>query len=251
MTSFFETTRGDKLAYHHSEGAGPSVIFCPGLKSDMEGSKALFLEELCRENEWGFLRFDYSGHGKSGGAFEDGTISIWTDDLNQLLDHLDLEDVLLVGSSMGGWISLLSALSQKNRTKGLIGIAAAPDFSEKMMWQKWDKKTQERLYRDGRVVLPSDYGDPYIITKELIEDGRSCQVLNGEIDLDIPVKLLHGYLDDVVPSDWPEKISNALKSEDVEYIMVKGGDHSLSREEDLSLLAQTVFRLRSQIVCKG
>ncbi len=247
MPSFFKNSRGQKLAYHYSKGVGPTLVFCPGFKSDMEGSKALFLEAECGKRDLPYLRFDYSGHGQSDGVFEEGVISGWVEDAYDVINHVTTGDIILIGSSMGGWVSLLLALRMKPRVKGFIGIAAAPDFTEKGMWQIWDKDMQKTLLEEGRVSLPSDYDEPYIITKELIEDGRAIQLLDGPIDLDIPVKLLQGEKDDAVPSEWPSLISNCLTSKDVEIIFVKEGDHSLSQEKDLIQILQSLLRLHGQV----
>lgn len=245
--NFFINSKGLKLAYQYSEGSTPLIVFCPGFKSDMEGSKALFLEEECKNKGWAYLRFDYSGHGKSGGKFEEGVISRWTEDAYEAINQVSSGDIILVGSSMGGWVSLLLSKKLKSRLKGFVGIGAAPDFTEKGMWQKWDENMQMKLLKEGRVALPSNYGEPYIITRELVEDGRTNQVLGAPIKMDIPVRLLQGLKDSSVPKEWPEKIAKYLTSNDVEITFVKDGDHSLSTPSDLSLIMQTLLRLHNKV----
>jgi pimeloyl-ACP methyl ester carboxylesterase len=192
------------------------------------------------------LRFDYSGHGASGGRFEDGTIGRWTQDALLMIDRLSSGPLLLVGSSMGGWIALLAALARSDRIAGLIGIAAAPDFTETLMWQAMTFEERATLQRDGVLHVPSQYGEPYPITRALIEDGRDHLLLTGPIALDRPVRLLHGQGDPDVPWETSLRIAERLTGSDVQVILVKDGDHRLSRPQDLELLRRTLDALLSE-----
>ena len=234
--------RGDgvELAWARQEGRGPTVVFLPGFRSDMTGDKATALAAFCAERGQAMLRFDYSGHGASGGRFEDGTIGRWTDDALAVIDRLTEGPLVLVGSSMGGWIALLAALARPDRVAALIGIAAAPDFTEALMWQAMTVEQRATLMRDGVLHAPSQYGEPYPITRALIEDGRTRLLLNAPIALDCPVRLLHGQDDPDVPWELALRIAERVTGRDVQVILVKDGDHRLSRPQDLALLRRTL-----------
>lgn len=240
----FSNKLGQKLAYHFSQGRGPLVVFLPGFMSDMEGSKAVALEGFCRRNGQAFLRFDYSGHGLSEGAFEEGTIGHWADDAFDLIQHVgEAMPLLLVGSSMGGWIAFLLSQRFGERVKALIGIAAAPDFTEKLMFNHFTRSQHQDMETKGFTFLPSDYEDPYPITKGLIEDGRNNQVLDAPIVFEGPVRLLQGDKDTAVPFEWPFRIKDQLTAEDVTVTIIKEGDHSLSRDMDLERLFKVLSEL--------
>jgi pimeloyl-ACP methyl ester carboxylesterase len=189
------------------------------------------------------VRFDYSGHGSSGGQFQDGTIGAWTQDALAAIDRLTNGPLILVGSSMGGWIALLCALARRDRVAALVGIAAAPDFTEALMAQALSFKQRTGLMRDGVVHLPSQYGDPTPITRALIEDGRNHLLLSAPIALDCPIRLLHGQADPDVPWEMALRIAAQVTSADVHVTIVKDGDHRLSRPHDLALLCRTVAAL--------
>lgn len=229
-----ERPGGGRLAYRLSPGAAPTVVFLGGFLSDMEGTKATALEAHCRARGQAFLRFDYSGHGRSAGRFEEGTISIWRDDALAVIDAATEGPLVLIGSSMGGWIALLVALARPARVAGLIGLAAAPDFTEELMWESLDADQRRALAEEGRILLPSAYDEPYPITRRLIEDGRKNLLLDGPITLDIPVRLLQGGEDPDVPADMPGRIAERLTSPDVEIFIIEGGGHNLSRESDIA-----------------
>ena len=237
--------RGDgvELAWVRQEGREPTVVFLPGFGSDMTGEKAIALAAFCAERGQAMLRFDYSGHGTSGGRFEDGAIGRWTDDALAIIDRMTTGPLLLVGSSMGGWIALLVALARSPRVVGLIGIAAAPDFTEVLMWQSMSFEQRATIMRDGILREPSKYGEPYRITRALIEDGRNHLLLGRPIALNCPIRLLHGQCDPDVPWEISLRIAEQVTSEDVRVILVKDGDHRLSRPCDLVLLRQTVAAL--------
>ncbi len=236
------------LAYHKTAGHAPGIIFLGGFMSDMTGGKALALEDFARARGQAFLRFDYQGHGASSGRFEAGTIGLWADDAVAALDELTEGPQVLVGSSMGGWIMLLAALARPERVAGLLGIAAAPDFTEDLMWAKYPEAVRETLLREGVYREPSDYGEaPYTITLALIEDGRNHLLLRDEIPLDCPVRLIHGMADPDVPWQISQMLADALRAEDVEVTLVKGGGHRLSEPDDLARLMATLERLLQRI----
>lgn len=235
---------GECLAYHRTAGKTPGIVFLGGFKSDMTGSKALALEEFAKARGQAFLRFDYSGHGASGGKFTEGCIGTWAADAIAALDALTEGPQILVGSSMGGWLMLLAALARPDRVAGLVGIAAAPDFTEDLMWDNFSPEIRETILREGSYAEPSAYSDePYIITRKLIEDGRNHLLLRQPIPLSCPVRLLHGMRDPDVPWQVSTRLAGALASDDVRIALVKDGDHRLSREQDIALLRHTVGEL--------
>ncbi len=236
---------GATIAYHRRQGKSPGVVFLTGFKSDMTGGKALAMEALCAERGQAFLRFDYTGHGASSGAFEDGTIGAWADDAVFALDRLSDGPQVLVGSSMGGWIMLLAALARAERIAGLIGIAAAPDFTEDLIAGELTPAQKKEMERDGCVHLPNCYddGEPYIVTKALIDDGREHLLLRADIALDVPVRLIHGMNDEDVPWRTSLVLAEKLRSTDVEMAFVKDGDHRLSEGPDLDRLRRIVTAL--------
>lgn len=230
-----------KLAYEKIDGKGPTVVFFPGFMSDMEGAKALALDAFCRERGQGFVRFDYSGHGKSSGKFTDGTIGAWKEDALAIIDQVTTGNLILVGSSMGGWIGLLSALARKDRVKGFVGLAAAPDFTKELCWNKYSDEIKATLRRDGVYYEACDYGDdPYAMTLKLLQEGNDHLIMNKAIDLDCPVRLIQGMKDIDVPPATAQRIADLLKSEDVVITYIKNGDHRLSTDADLKRLCQIV-----------
>jgi pimeloyl-ACP methyl ester carboxylesterase len=253
MDSSGRLTRADGvgLAWIRAAGRAPTVVFLPGYRSDMAGEKATMLAAVCAARGQAMLRFDYSGHGVSGGAFEDGTIGAWAADALALIDALSEGPLVLVGSSMGGWIALLAALARPARVVGLVGIAAAPDFTETLMWAAMMPAQRAALLRDGVLHAPSQYGEPYVITRALIEDGRKHLLLGRPVAIDCPVRLLHGQLDPDVPWETALRIAERVTATDVRITLVKDGDHRLSRPEDLVLLEETVGALLDQVGLLG
>ncbi|MBM3585787.1 MAG: alpha/beta hydrolase [Alphaproteobacteria bacterium] len=244
--AFLDRPDGQRVAYHRLAGRGPGVVFLGGFMSDMTGTKALALEEHCRTAGRAFVRFDYLGHGASSGRFEDGTIGRWADDALAVLDALTEGPLVLVGSSMGGWIMLLAARARPDRVAGLAGIAAAPDFTEDLLWGAWDEPTRARLLRDGHIRVPSLYGAaPYTITRELVEEGRAHRLLGAPIPIRCPVRLLQGMVDLDVPWATALRLAERLESKDVTVTLIKDGDHRLSREQDLTRLMAMVDGLVS------
>ncbi len=236
------------LAYRYRPGVGPGIIFLGGVMSDMGGTKATHLEAYAAERGCSFLAFDYSGHGLSGGTFEEGSIGQWGSDALAVLDSVTEGPQILVGSSMGGWLMLLVALMRPERVAGLVGIASAPDFTEALIWEQLPPDQRARLLEEGRLEQPSDYDDgPYVITRHLIEEGRNHLLLQAPIAITCPVRLLHGLEDADVPYECSLALVDALKSDDVEATLVKGGNHRLSEPVNLTLLDVTLDRLVEQI----
>ena len=232
---------GHTLAYHASPGVVPGVVFLGGFMSDMTGTKALALEEFCYARGRAFLRFDYLGHGRSSGAFADGTIGRWAGDAVAALDALTEGPQVLVGSSMGGWIMLLAALARPERVRGLVGVAAAPDFTEDLLWDAFDDARRAALMRDGLIHLPSDHGEEgYPISRALIEEARDHLLLRGAIPITCPARLLQGMADDDVPWRTALALADRLAGGDVEVTLIKAGDHRLSEPGDLDRLCRTV-----------
>lgn len=239
--SFLNLENNHKIAYHKSEGSEPCVIFMGGFKSDMTGSKATALEDFCKKRSQKFIRFDYTGHGKSNGEFKDGTISQWKRDALAVIDNLGSERNILVGSSMGAWIALLCALERKEKCLALVGVASAPDFTEKLIWEKLSPEQQAQMTRDKIYYAPSCYGEePYPITINLLEDGRKNLLLGEEIALNIPVRLLHGTLDEDVPYQVSIELMDKLTSDNITLKLIKNGNHRLSTPEQLNMICEAV-----------
>jgi pimeloyl-ACP methyl ester carboxylesterase len=230
--------KGDRrLAYRHRPGRGPTIVFLPGYMSDMEGGKATALDAWAAAEGRAMLRFDYGGCGASGGAFEEQGLSDWWDDTLLILDEVARGPVVIAGSSMGGWLMLLTALARPTLVKGIVGIAAAPDFTA------WGFSDAEKatIRGMGRLEEPSPYGDqPYVTTRTFWESGERLKVLEGPIEIDCPVRLLHGLKDDDVPYAVSLNIMERVRSADVQATLVKDGDHRLSRDSDIALLIRTV-----------
>ncbi|SIO56741.1 Pimeloyl-ACP methyl ester carboxylesterase [Rhodovulum sp. ES.010] len=234
---FLTTPEGRRLAYHRTPGRGPGVVFLGGFMSDMEGTKARHLEAWARGQGRAFLRFDYSGHGQSAGAFADGCIGDWTADAAAAIARLTEGPQVLVGSSMGGWIALLLARSIPERVAGLVGIAAAPDFTEDSMWAGFSEPERAALMDTGRIEIPTDYGDtPYTITRRLIEDGRRNLVLRTPLALPFPVRLLQSTADADVALSVPLRLIEHAEGADIRLTLVKGADHRFSEPDNLALI---------------
>ncbi|MEM8978855.1 MAG: alpha/beta hydrolase [Pseudomonadota bacterium] len=234
----FEAASGHKIAYHQTEGQGPGVVFLGGFMSDMTGSKATHLEAWAKARGQAYLRFDYSGHGQSSEAFTDGCIGDWYDDALSLMEEVTRGPQILVGSSMGGWISLLIARSDHIPTAALFGIAAAPDFTQEGIWPSLDAQDRVTLARDGVVYVPSDYGDPYPITKKLIEDGRDHLIFPKPLKLDCPVRLFQGTEDTSVSTQTATRLLDHVEAEDARLMLVRGADHSFSDAVCLDILTK-------------
>ena len=243
---------GSTIAYRRRSAAGdgagwPGIVFLGGFASDMGGTKAEAIDRFCRDRGQAFLRFDYLGHGQSSGSFAEGTIGRWTEDAIAVLDTLARGPQILVGSSMGGWIALNLALARPARIAALVGIAAAPDFTEEI-WRGLGAQGQARLLQDGQVFLPSDYSAaPYPITRALIEDGRKHLRLQAPLPIACPVRLVQGMADTEVP--WRTALGGveAIAGGDVQLTLIKDGDHRLSRDQDLDLMFRILARLSGKL----
>ena len=234
---------GVRIAFKHLPGKGPTLVFLPGYMSDMAGTKALALEGWARRNGRAMLRLDYSGCGASGGRFEDGTLDVWRDDVLLAIDLLVRGPVVLVGSSMGGWLMLLVARALGDQVTAMVGIAAAPDFTD---WG-FTAAEQAQIEKHGRIERPSDYGDPMLTTAAFWQSGKAYLQLTGDIPITCPVRLIHGQQDADVPWNVSMQLAARLRSADVQVTLVKDGDHRLSREQDIALLISTVERLLEQL----
>lgn len=242
--AYLERPDGPRLAYLTTPGHGPTVVFLPGFMSDMSGIKAATLAEVCAGRGQAFLRLDYRGHGQSAGEFAAAGIDDWLQDALTVIDRLTQGPLILVGSSMGGWLALLTALARPERVVGLVGIAAAPDFTEELLWQQLSAAEQKTLLDEGALYQPSEYGDtPYCFSRQLIEQGRRHLLLRKAIPFTGPVRLLQGMADADVPFATALRIAERLESKDVTVTLIKDADHRLSREADLARLVQAVTEL--------
>ncbi len=239
MAEMLTTPEGRRIAYDLTPGRGPAVVFLGGFKSDKEGTKALFLEDWARTAGRAFLRFDYSGHGQSSGAFEDGAIGDWFEDARAAIGLVE-GPLVLVGSSMGGWIALLLARELPGRVAGLATIAAAPDFTEDSMWANASAEQRRQLEIAGRIELPSDYGEPYVITRRLIEEGRTRLVLRDPLPLPFPVRFLQGTADTDVEMDVALRLLGHAEGPDMRLTLVDGADHRFSDPDCLALIAESI-----------
>lgn len=239
MPDFITTPEGRRIALHRATGEGPTVVFLGGYRSDMTGTKATFLEDWCWKQGRAYVRFDYSGHGVSGGEFEDGCIGDWAADAAAVLAGIEGKAVL-VGSSMGGWIALILARAMPERIAGLVMVAGAPDFTEDLLWAAWSEAERHEVMEKGVLNVPSDYGDPYPYTRRLIEDGRRQLVLRDPLHLPFPVRLLQGTADADVPQEVALRLLAHATGDDIRLVLVKGADHRFSDPACLELIAQAV-----------
>ncbi|ABG31496.1 alpha/beta hydrolase [Roseobacter denitrificans] len=237
---YFDSHRGRRLAFHLTAGTGPTIVFLGGLKSDMDGTKALHLEAWAQQHGKAFLRFDYSGHGLSSGTFEEGCIGDWADDTFDILNTLISGPILPVGSSMGGWQALLLSRRMSDRMIGMVTIAAAPDFTEDGYWASFSDAQKAQIEAEGQVEIPSDYMEPYIITRRMIEDGRQHLVLRTPLPLEFPVRCLQGTADTAVSTQTAVRLLEHAKSPDMRLLLVKDADHRFSDGPCLGLIEAAV-----------
>lgn len=244
IQGFLDRPGGVRLAWRKVEGAGPTVVWLGGFKSDMTGTKADALAAWARASGRAFVRFDYFGHGASSGDFAQGTITRWREDAIAVVNDLTAGPLVLVGSSMGGWIACLVALAMADRVQGLALVAPAPDFTETLMRPAIPPEGRAALDTDGVWLRPSDYGDPYPITRGLLEDGARWSILGGApIPISAPVRILQGGEDPDVPWRHALELANGLKGDDVVFTLIKDGDHRLSRSQDIARLVSAVEEL--------
>jgi len=245
VRDFHPREENQRLAYRQVDGEGPTVVWLGGFHSDMTGTKAQVLAEQALATGGAYLRFDYFGHGESSGDFKDGTISRWRADALAVIDELTDGPLVLVGSSMGGWLACLAAIARPERVKALVLVAPAPDFTEKLMGPELSDEAKAAIERDGFWVRPSEYDDDgYAITRELLEDGAHWSILPGPVPIDVPVRVLQGGQDDAVPWTHALELANGLTSQDVVFSLIKDGDHRLSRPQDLERLTAAVAEAR-------
>ena len=231
---------GRRIACRLRGGHGPTLVFLPGYASDMEGTKALALDSLAERHGLAMLRLDYSGTGSSGGRFEDGTLASWLEEALALVDRLTDGPIIAIGSSMGGWIALHVALQRPERVQALVGIAAAPDFTD------WGFSAEQKaeIDRHGRLEEPNPYGpEPTLITRGFWQSGQSLLLLDGAIAVDCPIRLLHGELDEEVPIEVAFRTMRVLRSSDVQLNILKGGGHRLSEPHEIDAILRTVASL--------
>ena len=242
-------TETDHIAYYGISGHGPGIIFLAGHGSNMEGSKALHLEEWARANGQAFLRFDYRGHGKSSGSMDSTNISDWTEDVITAIDELSEGPQILVGSSLGGWLMLNATLARPQRIVGLVGIAAAPDFTEDLIWAELTTDQRSNMQSEGRIVLPNPYADePLVYPYNLVEDGRNHLRLRGNLNINLPIRLLHGMKDAEVPWQTAVHIAECAISDDVRLFLVKDAGHRFSEPKQLALLEQVISGLIAECI---
>jgi len=247
--SIFHRKQGGDIAYHQTPGQPLGVVFLPGFRSNMNGTKAMALERWCLEQGRAFVRFDYTGHGASSGNFVDGCIGDWAADVISVIDHLTTGPQVLIGSSMGGWLMFLAALARPKRIAGLLGLAAAPDFTEDLMGTDLTADQRGVLMKQGQVAISCDYApdETYMITRKLIDDGKNHLLLRSPLNIQVPVRLIQGMLDTDVPWATALKVQDAMVTPDVEIQFVKRGDHRLSGAHDLLRLERTLGHLLTDI----
>ena len=242
-------TETDHIAYHRFLGTTPGIIFLAGHGSDMEGSKALHLEKWARTNGQAFLRFDYRGHGKSSGSMDSTNISDWTEDVITAIDELSEGPQILVGSSLGGWLMLNAALARPKRVVSLVGVAAAPDFTEDLIWAELNASQRSYMQSEGRIVLPNPYADePVVYPYHLVEDGRNHLRLRSNLNINLPIRLLHGMQDAEVPWQTAVRIAECTVGNDVRLHLVKDAGHRFSEPKQLALLEQVTSGLIADFI---
>ncbi len=249
MPEFITTPDNQRIAYRHLAGSLPTIIFLPGFFSNMEGTKATFFEAQCRKRGQAYVRFDYRGHGASDGRFEDGTITDWLNDALLVIGRIAKKPVLVVGSSMGGWLALLAALMRPNKIRGLVGIASSPDFTKSIYEERLNDEQRAMIDRQGYILSPSEYREePVKITKRLLESGNEHLLLNRDsLDLDIPVCLVHGEMDADVPWQKSQELYDKIGEGHSELILIPDGDHRLSHPQHLELLDECIQKVISKM----
>ncbi|HEY3813522.1 MAG TPA: alpha/beta hydrolase [Caulobacteraceae bacterium] len=240
-----EREGGEQIAWKRRYGSGPTVVWLGGFRSDMAGTKAEALDQAAARHGWDYLRFDYFAHGASSGRWEDASIGRWREDALAVIDALTEGPLVLVGSSMGGWVSCLAALARPQRIKAMLLIAPAPDFTEKLMKPALPEAARRSIEETGQWISDGGYDEPFAITRRFLDDGRNWEILGGPISIDVPVRILQGQRDDAVPWRHALKLVDALTSDDVAFTLVKDGDHRLSRPQDIARMIAAVSDLVS------
>ncbi len=236
---------GETLAYRRVEGDGPTVVWIGGFRSDMEGTKALALDAAARARGWDYVRYDHFAHGRSSGDWREATIGRWREDAIRMIDSLE-GPVVVVGSSMGGWVALLLALARPERMAGLVLINPAPDFTERLMWPGLADHERQTILRDGEILITEEGFGEYVLTLTMFEEGRNWLLLDAPLPIAAPVHIFQGRADDVVPWRHATALVERLTGGDVRLDLIEGGDHRLSSPEDLERLIDAVERMRLQ-----
>jgi pimeloyl-ACP methyl ester carboxylesterase len=236
---------GETLAWRRVDGEGPTVVWIGGFRSDMEGTKAVALDAAARERGWDYVRYDHFAHGKSSGDWRKATIGRWREDAICMIDSLK-GPVVLVGSSMGGWVALLAALARPGRMAGLVLINPAQDFTERLMWPGLADHERQTILRDGEIVIVEEGFGEYVLTLGMFEEGRDWLLLGAPLRIAAPVHILQGRADDVVPWRHSTALVERLTGGDVRLDLIEGGDHRLSTPDDLERLIEAVERMRVQ-----
>ena len=250
ISKYFTTLNKTRIKYLLSKkNSQITVVFFHGFMSDMIGAKPSAIQKICKKLKLNFLKFEYSGHGRSGGKFVKGNISKWTNEAKQLITSKIKrgKNLIFIGSSMGSWIALNLFPFFKKQIKGFIGIASAPEFLEKLMWKKFTKKIK-KIIMNKKIYNLDHGGFVYPITKQLIFDGRKNKVLNNKINLKIPIVLFHGTKDKVVPVNFSRKVLKIFKKSKKKLIKVKNGDHSLSKKRDLKKICNELNKIIRNIL---
>jgi|TARA_B100001750_G_scaffold247058_1_gene271478 pimeloyl-ACP methyl ester carboxylesterase len=244
VAKFLYERPSTKIAYQKISGSSPGIIFLGGFMSDMSGTKATEIYKFCKKNKKSFLRFDYLGHGMSSGNFEEGTIGKWKRNAIAILDRLTKGPQILVGSSMGAWIMMLVAQARPRRIRALVGLASAPDFTKQLLLKTLNKTQLTKLKNKGRIEIKSEYNsDPYVITKNLIDEGAKHCILGKKITINRPIRLLHGLKDKDVPPLFSLRLANNINAEDLTVTFTKNGDHRLSDKNSLRQILSTINSL--------
>ncbi len=236
---------GEQIAWKRRHGTGPTVVWLGGFRSDMGGTKAEALDQAAAKGGWDYLRFDYFAHGASSGRWEEATIGRWRSDALAAIDALTEGPLVLVGSSMGGWIACLVAVARPERLRAMLLIAPAPDFTEALMRPALPPEALRAIEVSDEWIQDGGYDEPFAITKRFLDEGRAWQILGGKVPIDVPVRILQGRRDDAVPWEHALKLANALTSDDVVFTLVKDGDHRLSRSQDIERMIAAMGELMS------
>jgi len=234
---------GERIAFRRVDGAGPTVLWVGGFRSDMEGTKAIALDQAARERGWAYVRYDHFAHGASSGDWRAATVGRWREDVVAMIDSIE-GPVLPVGSSMGGWAALLAALARPEKLAGLVLIAPAPDFTERLMWPALPDHIRQAILRDGEAEMPDEGLGPYVLTKAMFEEARNWLLLDRPLRLSAPVHILQGKQDEPVPWRHALTLTERIEGPDVRLDLIEAGDHRLSTPADLERLIAAVARLR-------
>jgi len=234
---------GERIAFRRVDGTGPTVLWVGGFRSDMEGTKAVALDQAARERGWACVRYDHFAHGASSGDWKAATVGRWREDAIAMIDSIE-GPVLPVGSSMGGWVALLAALARPKKLAGLVLIAPAPDFTERLMWPSLPDHIRQAILRDGEAEMPDEGLGPYVLTRAMFEEARNWLLLDGPIRLNAPVHILQGKQDEPVPWRHALTLAERIEGPDVRLDLIHDGDHRLSTPADLERLIAAVAQLR-------